>query len=119
LLFTRVQWGSLIGPAFLALFGYRFIKNRKRRLLSDLAKKIAKSPEVKAVVIQEDKVTVVLDKAPAQSYLRIHSKVDALNSSLFFGKPVMVEIKDDLAEVELKRLIRQPGVTYIRDDIEP
>jgi serine/threonine protein kinase len=119
LLFTRVQWGSLIGPAFLALFGYRFIKNRKRRLLSDLAKKIAKSPEVKAVVIQEDKVTVVLDKAPAQSYLRIHSKVDALNSSLFFGKPVTVEIKDDLAEVELKRLIRQPGVTYIRDDIEP
>jgi serine/threonine protein kinase len=119
LLFTRVQWGSLIGPAFLALFGYRFIKNRKRRLLSDLAKKISKSPEVKAVVIQEDKVTVVLDKAPAQSYLRIHSKVDALNSSLFFGKPVTVEIKDDLAEVELKRLIRQPGVTYIRDDIEP
>ena len=119
LLFTRVQWGSLIGPAFLALFLYRFLRNRKRRKLSDLVKKLSKSPEVKAVMIQEDKVTVVLDKAPAQSYLRIHSKVDALNSGLFFGKPVTVEIKDDLVEAELKKLIRQPGVTYIRDDVEP
>jgi len=117
LLFTRVQWGSLIGPAFLALFGYRFIRNRKRRKLSDLAKKLSKSPEVKAVIIQEDRVTVILDKAPAKSYLRINSQVESLNSSLFFGKPVTVEIKDDLADADIKRLIRQPGVTYIRDDI--
>jgi len=117
MLFTRVQWGSLIGPAFLALFGYRFIRNRKRRKLSDLAKKLSKSPEVKAVIIQEDRVTVILDKAPAKSYLRINSQVESLNSSLFFGKPVAVEIKDDLADADIKRLIRQPGVTYIRDDI--
>jgi len=117
MLFTRVQWGSLIGPAFLALFGYRFIRNRKRRKLSDLAKKLSKSPEVKAVIIQEDRVTVILGKAPAKSYLRINSQVESLNSSLFFGKPVTVEIKDDLADADIKRLIRQPGVTYIRDDI--
>jgi len=117
MLFTRVQWGSLIGPAFLALFGYRFIRNRKRRKLSDLAKKLSKSPEVKAVIIQEDRVTVILDKAPAKSYLRINSQVESLNSSLFFGKPVTVEIKDDLLDADIKRLIRQPGVTYIRDDI--
>jgi serine/threonine protein kinase len=119
LLFTRVQWGSFIGPAFLALFLYRFFRNRRRRLLSDLAKKISKSPEVKVVLIQEDKVTVVLDRGSAKSYLRIHSKVDALNSSLFFGKPVTVDIKDELAEAELKKLVRQPGVSYIRDDVEP
>jgi len=117
MLFTRVQWGSLIGPAFLALFGYRFIRNRKRRKLSDLAKKLSKSPEVKAVIIQEDRVTVILGKAPAKSYLRINSQVESLNSSLFFGKPVTVEIKDDLADADIKRLVRQPGVTYIRDDI--
>jgi len=117
LLFTRVQWGSLIGPAFLALFGYRFVRNRKRRKLSELAKKFSKSPEVKAVIIQEDRVTVILGKAPAKSYLRINSQVESLNSSLFFGKPVTVEIKDDLADADIKRLVRQPGVTYIRDDI--
>jgi len=117
MLFTRVQWGSLIGPAFLVLFFYRFARNRKRRLLSDFAKKISKLPEVKSVIIQKDRVTVLLDKAPAKTYLRINSQFESLNSSLFFGKPAMLEIKDDLADSEIQKLIRQPGVTYIRDDI--
>jgi len=118
MLFTRVQWGSLIGPAFLALFSYRFFRNRKRRKLSDFAKKIAKLREVKSVIIQEDRVIVVLDKAPAKTYLRINSQFESLNSSLFFGKPATIEIKDDLADAEVQKLIRQPGVTYIREDIE-
>ena len=118
MLFTRVQWGSLIGPAFLALFSYRFFRNRKRRKLSDFAKKIARLREVKSVIIQEDRVTIVLDKAPAKTYLRINSQFESLNSSLFFGKPATIEIKDDLADSEVQKLIRQPGVTYIREDIE-
>jgi serine/threonine protein kinase len=117
MLFTRVQWGSLIGPAFLALFFYRFARNRKRRLLSDFSKKISKLPEVKAVLIQEDRVTVVLDKALAKTYIRINSQFEALNSSLFFGKPATIEIKDDLADTEIQKLVRQPGVSYIREDI--
>jgi serine/threonine protein kinase len=117
LLFTRVQWGSLIGPAFLSLFLYRFVRNRKRRLLADLAKKISKQPEVKVIVIQEDRVTVVLDKAPAKTYIRIHSQVESLNSRLFFGKPATVEIKDDTGEAELKKLVRQSGVVYVREDV--
>jgi len=117
LLFTRVQWGSLIGPAFLVLFFYRFARNRKRRLLSDFAKKISKVPEVKSVIIQEDRVTIILDKAPAKTYLRINSQFESLNSSLFFGKPATIEIKDDLADSEIQKLVRQPGVTYIREDI--
>jgi len=117
MLFTNVRWGSLIGPAFLALFLYRIARNRKRRLLSDFAKSISKLPEVKSVIIQEDRVTVLLDKAPAKSYLRIHSQFEALNSRLFFGRPATIEIKDDLADAEVQKLVRQPGVTYIRDDI--
>jgi serine/threonine protein kinase len=117
MLFTRVQWGSLIGPAFLAIFLYRFVRNRKRRLLADFSKKISKLPEVKAVVIQEDRVTVVLDKAPAKTYIHINSQLESLNSRLFFGHPAVVEIKDDLTTVELQRLIRQPGVVHVRNDI--
>jgi serine/threonine protein kinase len=117
LLFTRVQWGSLIGPAFLILFFYRFARNRKRRLLSDFAKKVSKVPEVKSVIIQEDRVTILLDKAPARTYLRINSQFESLNSRLFFGKPATIEIKDDLADSEIQKLVRQPGVTYIREDI--
>jgi serine/threonine protein kinase len=117
LLFTRVQWGSLIGPAFLGLFLYRFVRNRKRRLLSDFAKRISKMREVKSIIIQEDRVTVILDKAPAKTYLHINSQFEALNSRLFFGKPATIEIKDDLTDSEVQKLVRQPGVTYIREDI--
>jgi len=117
MLFTRVQWGSLIGPAFAALFLYRLVRNRKRRMLVDFGKKLSKLPEVKAVTVIEDRVTVVLDKAPAKTYIHINSKIEALNSRLFFGKPTTVEIKDDLAEAEFQRLIRQPGVVYVREDI--
>jgi len=117
MLFTRVQWGSLIGPAFIAIFLYRFVRNRKRRLLTDFSKKISKLPEIKAVVIQEDRVTVVLDRAPAKTYIHINRQVESLNSRLFFGKPAVIEIKDDLTNTELQRLIRQPGVVYVRDDI--
>ncbi len=33
---ARFNWGGLIGPAFIALFVYRFVRNRKRRMIADL-----------------------------------------------------------------------------------
>jgi len=117
MLFTRLQWGSLVGPAFIALFGYRFIRNRKRRLLTEFTKKISKLPEVKAVVIREDRVTVVLDKARPKTYLHINSRIESLNSSLFFGKPAVIEIKDNLSSAEIQKFIRQPSIVYVSDDI--
>ena len=103
---------GLFGPVFLSV-----CPQPQSRLLSEFAKKISKVPEVKSVIIQEDRVTVILDKAPAKTYLRINSQFESLNSSLFFGKPPTIEIKDDLADSEIQKLVRQPGVTYIRDDI--
>ncbi len=118
LFFTRIQWGSLVGPAFLAFFGYRIVRNRKRRLIKDLTKKISALPEVLAVLAREDQLTVVLDKAPARTYIRISSLVDSANAKLFFGKPLAVQIKDGLSDEETQRLVRQPGVLYIREDGE-
>jgi hypothetical protein len=101
----------------LALFLYRFVRNRKRRLLTDFAKKISKLPEVKVIAVRDDLVTVVLDRAPAKTYIHIHSKIESLNSRLFFGQPAAVEIKDDIGDEELKKLVRQPGVVYVREDV--
>jgi hypothetical protein len=117
LLFTKVQWGSLIGPAFLAFFGSRALRNRKRRMVKDLTKKISALPEVKAVLARQDQLTVVLDRAPAKTYIHISSLIDSANSRLFFGKPFIVQIKDDLNDQETQRFVRQPGVVYARDDI--
>jgi serine/threonine protein kinase len=117
LLFTRIQWGSLLSAALIALLIYRGVRNRKRRMLAGFTKKISSLPEVKAVIIREDEVTVVLDKAPARTYIRITSFIDAINSKLFIGKPLKAAIKDDLAEQEFQRLLRQTGVVYVRDDV--
>ena len=117
MLFTRVQWGSLIGPAFIALFGYRFIRNRKRRLLAEFSKKISKLPEVKAVVIREDRVTVVLDKAPAKTYLHINSQIESLNSSCFSASRRSSRSRTTSPSAEIQKFIRQPGVVYVSDDI--
>jgi predicted Ser/Thr protein kinase len=117
LLFTRIQWGSLIGPAFIAFGIYKWVRGRKRRMVKDLTRKISALPEVKAVLVREDQLIVVLDKAPAKAYIRISSLIDSANSRLVFGKPFSVQIKDQLTDQETQRFIRQPGVIYARDDI--
>jgi hypothetical protein len=118
LLFTRIQWGSLLGAALIALLIYRGVRNRKRRMLVSFTKKVSALPEVKAVVIREDEVMVILEKAPAKTYIRITSLIEAVNAKLFFGRPVKVAIKDDLAEQEFQRLLRQTGVVYVREDVQ-
>jgi len=117
LLFTNFNYGSLIGPAVIGLFIYRSVKNKKKRLIAAFAKNISKLPSVLAVVARGDAVTVVVDRAPASVYLRVTSFVEAMNGKLFFGKPVAAEIKSDLPETEVRALVKQFGVVYLRADL--
>ena len=116
LVVARVNWGSLIGPAIIALFIYRGIRNRKRNMLNKFAQKMTKLPEVRAVLIREDKVTIVIDKPQAAVYLRVTSLIDGINRKLYFGKHVEAEVKSELAEEEFQSLLSQTGVVYVRDD---
>ncbi len=117
LLFTDLQMGNLFSFAVMGFFLYRFLKSRKRRILAAVTKKISAFPEVKAVAIKGDRMTVVIAKAPAKTYIRITSLIDSANRRLFFGKDVTGEIRDDVPDKDLRTLLRQPGVTYIRDDV--
>ena len=63
LIFTKVQWGNMMGIGIMALIAYRIVRNRKRRMLQGFTKKVSALPEVKAVIIKGDQVTVVMDKA--------------------------------------------------------
>jgi serine/threonine protein kinase len=116
LLVARVNWGSLVAPAVIALFLYRSLRNKKRQLLNRFAQRISKSPEVRAVIIREDKVVVVADNPPASLYLRVTSLIEGINKRLYFGRHVEAEIKGNLAEDEFRRLVSQTGVVYLRDD---
>jgi len=97
--------------------GYRYIKNRKKRKLRRFVAQASKIGTVKAVRIQRDSITVVLDKAKASQYIRINSMVDAINKKLFIGKHVEVTVRDDLSDGEFQRILRESGILYVRDDI--
>jgi len=116
-IFTKLQWGNLVGMAFIAFFIYRGMRNRKMRKLASFTKKVSADPVVRAVIIRDDLVTVVTDKASAKTYIRIAGLIDSINRKLYLAKHISVEIKDDLADEELQSLLRAPGVVYVRDDV--
>jgi tRNA A-37 threonylcarbamoyl transferase component Bud32 len=117
LIFTKIQWGSLVGAAMIVLIVYRSIRNRRMRMLRRFSRKVAEFPAVRAVIVRGDIVTVIMDKAPAKTYIRITGLIDSINERRFFGKPVTAEIKDDLTDQEFQSLLRKPGVFYVRDDV--
>jgi len=119
LLAARINWGSLIGPAIIGLFIYRVARNRKRQMLAKFAQKIAKIPSVRAVIVKEDKVTVLADKPQANLYLRVTSLIEGINKRLVFGKHVEAEVRGELSEEEFQKFLRQTGVVYVRDDDAP
>ena len=116
LLVARVNWGSLIGPAVIGLLVLRSVRNRKRQMLAKFAQKMAKFPDVRAVIVKEDKVIVVADAPPASLYLRTTSLIEGINKRLYFGKHVTAEVRSGLAEDEFRRLLSQTGVVYLRDE---
>jgi predicted Ser/Thr protein kinase len=113
---ANFNWGGLIGPAFMLLFLYRFLRNRKKRLITAFTKKVGKFPEVRLVTVRDDRVTVVVDKAPAKVYIRITALVEELNRSIFFGQDVKAEIKTEIPEAEAKTMLTQMGVVYAREE---
>ena len=116
---ANFNWGGLIGPAFMVFFLYRFLRNRKKRMIAGFAKKVSRFPEVRLVTVRDDRVTVVVDQAPAKVYIRITALVDELNRSIFFGQDVKAEIKTDIPETEAKTMLTQMGVVYARDEGHP
>jgi serine/threonine protein kinase len=49
IIFTKFQWSILIGLTFLGFVIYRYVRNRKSRMLNRFVAKVSKFPEVKAI----------------------------------------------------------------------
>jgi len=116
-LIMNINWSILIGPLILGLLIYRYIRHRKRRLLNRFVSKAAKIQGVKAIAIRGDDITVVVEKAQANIYIRANSMIDALNKKLYFGHPVTLAIRDDLTREEFQRLLREPGISFVSNDV--
>ncbi len=117
LLLTKIPWASLIWMGFLGLLIYRYIRNRKQRMLKNLASKVSKFDGVSAIRIKDDKITVVADRIQANLYIRVNSMVDNLNKKLYVGKHVEAVVRDDLTSDEFQSMLRETNIVYVRDDI--
>jgi hypothetical protein len=107
-----VLWLALVG------FGiFRLVRNRRRRLAKGFVSRISKLKDVVAVRVADDLITVVVSEAKAKVFVRVNSLVDDLNHKHFLGDPFRAEVRDDLSPEDLQKLLREPGVAYVRKDI--
>lgn len=117
LVLTNTSIGTVVGVALLGLIVYRYIRNRKNRMLKRFAAKIRKFPEVQAIIVSGNQVIVVVDQAKAKIYIRINSLVDLVNKKIYFGDHIEAAVRDDLSSEEFQKILREPGVVYVREDV--
>jgi serine/threonine protein kinase len=116
IIFKNRNWSILIGLTLFGLLIYRYVRNRKSRMLNRFVAKVSKFPEVKAISVKEGRITVVVEKAQAKIYIKVNSLINALNKKLYFGKPLTVAVRDDLSKDDFQRMMREPGVAYVSED---
>ena len=107
---------SLIFPAVAALLVWRRFRNRRLRLARRFVAKVRKMAEVRLVALEGMRFTVVADRAQAKTYVRANALLDGVNSSMFFGDPFTLVIREDVSPEEEKALLSGPGVLYVRED---
>lgn len=119
LIFSRKSgevW-SITSFLFVCLLVYRHFRHREQRMLQRFAAKIGKLPEVRLITCQQKSIIVVVDRMQAKVYLRVNSLLESMNKKLFFGDPVTASVRDDVPQDELRRMLQQPGILYVRDDV--
>jgi len=117
LIFTNIHWSILGGTVVLGLLVYRYIRNRKDRMVKRFVSKVSKFEEVKAITCSDSLLTVVVDMAQAKLYIRINTLIDSMNKKLYIGESLKAAVRDDLSEQDFQRILRAPGVLYVREDV--
>jgi hypothetical protein len=115
LILSRFDIGSLVLLVLIGLPVYRYVRNRRRRMVKRFVDKVSRFPEVKVITARENLITVITESATASLYLRINSLTETLNGKLFYGEPLQVAIRDDVDAETLQSILREPGVHYVRE----
>jgi tRNA A-37 threonylcarbamoyl transferase component Bud32 len=106
---------GLIFPGIAALLVWRRIRNRRIRLARRFVAKVKKIAEVRLVGLDGMRFTVVADQAQARTYVRANAALDGVNSSMFFGDPFTLAVRDSVTPEEEKALLAGPGILYVRE----
>ncbi|HEY5906835.1 MAG TPA: serine/threonine-protein kinase [Vicinamibacteria bacterium] len=123
LLLSLVLSGSApeIGPGLVfsvigLLLLWRRWRNRRSRLARRFVAKVRKIGEVRMVGLDGNRFTVVADAAQARTYVRANAALDAVNSSMFFGEPFTLVVREAVTPEEEKALLAMSGVLFVRDE---
>ncbi len=111
------EFWSLASLIVIGLLVYRHFRHRTQRQLTRFASRIGKFPEVRVIIRQQNSIVVVVDRMQAKIYLRVNSLLESMNKKLFFGEPMTASVRDDIPQEELRRMLQQPGILYVRDDV--
>ncbi len=106
----------LVTLVVVGMWLFRHYRNRGHRLLKRFVSRTSRLPEVKLIVFQNNRATIVVDRMQAKTYLRINSLLESANRKLYFGEPMAAAIRDDVSPEEFRRMLQEPGVLYIRED---
>jgi len=112
----RVDIGYLIIIFVVGMWLYRHYRNRGQKMLKRFVAKVSKMPEVRLIAFQNNCATVVIDRVQAKTYLRINSLMESVNKKLYFGKPMVAAVRDDVTPEEFRRMLKEPGVLYVCED---
>jgi predicted Ser/Thr protein kinase len=110
---------GLLFPAIAGLLVWRRFRNRRLRLARRFVARVRKLPEVRLVALDGMRFTLVADRAQAKTYVRANALLDAVNSSMFFGDPFTLVIREDVSPEEERALLASPGVLHVREDEPP
>lgn len=117
LVFAQIELGTVVLLLLIGLPVYRYVRNRRVRMIQRFVDRVSKLPEVLVVTVRDNTITVIVENAKASHYIRINSLLEVANKKLFHGDPLEVAIRDDLPDSELQSILREPGVRFVREGV--
>ncbi len=116
---AKVQWGNLLSLGLFGLFVYRSRRSKMARRLKAFTAQMAKDPNVKAILTQADRITIVLDRASAGTNIHITSLVDSINKRRIIGTRITADIRAGLSDADYENVLKTPGIVYARENGAP
>ncbi len=97
---------------------YRFFRNRGQRSIRNFSRKASSLREVRLVTFGRGQFTVVVEEPTAKTYLKLNALLTTANERLFHGEPMSMVVRDDVEADEIRKILTNPGVLYVRDDVK-
>jgi tRNA A-37 threonylcarbamoyl transferase component Bud32 len=105
-----------LGPFFVVLFFgaifYRRFRNRRANAVAKFARRAGKLPEVRLVTCEGTRITVVVERPTAKTWVKLNSHLASANGGLLHGAPFTMAVRENVSADERVTLLSSPGLQY-------